>query len=234
LVLLIVVTVVVLIAYTPAMDTIPGYPGRRSRQALIENILRLDSLEREMANLTVYSDNIDMIMEGKTPVIRDVVRMGDSIRAQDKTIVSPDAVDSLLRARMEGDGEWSLAASVASSRVGGAAPGLIPPVTGGIIQGEFSPVGGRFGVELAAAEGSPVVAIGDGNVILTVWTPEEGYVVGIQHSGDLVSIYRRLSESLPRIGARVRAGEIVGTAGTLIFELWNNGTPVDPANYIVF
>jgi hypothetical protein len=113
-ILLVIMVVVLLIAYTPIMDTIPGYPGNRSREALIGSIMRLDSLEREMANLTVYSNNIDLIMEGKTPVVRNVERIGDSIQMQDKTLVAPNVADSILRARMEGEGAYSLTGSVSA------------------------------------------------------------------------------------------------------------------------
>ena len=232
LLLLIVVTVVLLIAYTPVMDTIPGYPGRRSREAIIQNIMRLDSLQREMANLTVYSNNIDLIMEGKTPVVRNTGRIGDSISVQDKTLVPPDAADSVLRARMEGDGAYSLAGSVAASRTVSVAPDLVPPVKG-IVRNGFSPVDGRYGVEIVTADQCPVVAVRDGTVVLSVMTPGEGFLVQIQHADNLISVYRRLSESGPGTGTRVKAGEVIGTAGPLVFELWYNGNAVDPLNYMV-
>jgi murein DD-endopeptidase MepM/ murein hydrolase activator NlpD len=232
-VLAILTLVVVLVAYTPLMDTIPGYPGRRSREALIASVTRLDSLEREMANLTVYSDNIGIILEGKTPVIRDVKHIGDSIQMQDKTMVPRGAADSALRARLEGTGPWSLSAAVASSRSHGVRPDLVLPAKG-IVGAEFSPVGGRFGVEIVTSDRSPVVAAREGTVILNVWAPDEGYIVQIQHADNLVSVYRRMSEAIPSVGTRVKAGEIIGIAGPLVFELWYNGTAIDPVNYIIF
>jgi murein DD-endopeptidase MepM/ murein hydrolase activator NlpD len=233
LVLAILTLVVVLVAYTPLMDTIPGYPGRRSRELLIAGVTRLDSLEREMANLTVYSNNIGMILEGKTPVIRDVDHVGDSIQMQDKTMIPRGAADSALRARLEGEGPWSLAAAVASSRSHGVKPDLVSPAKG-IIGAEFSPVDGRFGIEIVTADQSPVVAAREGTVILRTWTPGEGYLIEIQHADNLMSIYRRLLEAIPGVGTRVKAGEVIGVAGPLVFELWHNGTAIDPVNYIVF
>jgi hypothetical protein len=233
LVLLIFTVVVLLVAYTPVMDTIPGYPGRHSREALMAAVMRLDSLEREMANLTVYSENIGVIMEGKTPVVRNTGRVGDSIQMQDKTLVPRAAADSALRARMEGEGPWSLAASAAAQRSQGVAPDLVAPVKG-LVQRQFSPVDGMYGIEIGTADQSPVVAVRDGTVILNVWTSGEGYLMQIQHADNLVSVYRRLSKAEREVGTRVKAGEIVGVAGPLVFELWYNGTAVDPLNYIVF
>jgi murein DD-endopeptidase MepM/ murein hydrolase activator NlpD len=233
LVLLVLVVVVVLVAYTPVMDTIPGYPGRRSREAITAAVMRLDSLEREMANLTVYSDNIGLIMEGKTPVVRNTGRVGDSIHAQDKTLIPRNAADSALRARLEGDGPWSLAASAAASRTQGLTADLVAPVKG-LVQKSFSPVDGMYGIEIGTADQSPVVAARDGTVTLKVFITGEGYLVQLQHADNLVSVYRRLTESGREVGSRVKAGEIVGVAGPLVFELWYNGTAVDPLNYIVF
>ncbi len=247
-VLLVIVAVVLLIAYTPVMDTIPGYPGRESREMLVRSIMRLDSLEHEMANLTVYSDNIALIMEGKTPIIRNTSQIGDSIRTQDKTLVPPGAADSILRARMEGGGAYNLAASAAAARSSRIAAGLIPPAQG-LVQTRFSPVNGRYGVEIVTASNYPVVAVRDGSVIMNIRTLEDGHILQIQHPDNLVSIYKHISEPRHAIGERVRAGENIGIAGStgegsatgtdhshspFEFELWYNGTPVDPENYIVF
>lgn len=231
--LTLVVGIVLLIAYTPLMDNIPGYPGRRSRQALTGNILRLDSLERAMGNLSVFSNNIDLIMQGRTPVIRDVTRIGDSIGVQDKAIVPRTAADSLLRLQMEGAGAYNLAASSALRTVEAAAPELVPPAKG-VVGKAFSPVDGNFGVEIVTQTDSPVVAVRDGSVISSVWSPQAGWTVGVQHADNLVSVYRRLSGVEKPVGTRVKAGEIIGVASPLEFELWYNGTAVDPQKQIVF
>ncbi len=234
LLLVVIVGVILLVVYTPVMDTLGGYPGNRSRELLIANVMRLDSLERQMGNLTLYSDNIALIMEGKTPIIRDVSRIGDSVEMQDKTLVAPSLADSLLRARMEAaSGDLSLSASVSSPRSSAVGSDLVPPVQG-LVQTRFSPVNGNFGVEILTTANHPVVAVRDGSVILSVWSPEGGHIVQIQHADNLVSVYRRLSAVEKSVGARVKAGEIIGVASPLGFELWFNGTPVDPENYIVF
>jgi hypothetical protein len=244
LILILFIAVIAIVAYTPVMDTIPGYPGSRSREMLVQSVIRLDSLEREMHNLTVYSDNIALIMDGKTPVIRDVSRIGDSIEIQDKTVIPPNAADSILRLQMEGAGAYSLSASVSANRTSRGMTDLVPPAQG-LIRTRFNPVQGHFGVEVVTASNHPVVAIREGTVIMNTWTPEDGNIVQIQHPDNLVSVYRRVSQIQCNVGARVRAGEMIGIAGSVgedgttvtgppEFELWYNGSPVDPENYIVF
>lgn len=244
LILTLFIIVVIVVAYTPIMDNIPGYPGSRSREMLVHTIMKLDSLEREMNHLTVFSDNIALIMEGKTPVIRDVSRIGDSIEIQEKTLIPPNFADSVLRAQMEGGGVYSLAASAAANRLSRETVNLVPPVQG-LVQAHFDPIKGRFGVEIVTTTNQSVVAIREGSIIMSIWTPEEGNIVQIQHPDNLISVYKRISQLQRSVGSRVRAGEIIGLAGEVGengrndavpfgFELWYNGTPVDPEAYIVF
>ena len=83
----------------------------------------------------------------------------------------------------------------------------------------------------------------DGTVIFTDWTLETGHVIGIQHARNLISFYKHNSVLLKKQGEHVNAGDpiaISGESGELLsgphlhFELWYNGTPVNPEEYIIF
>ena len=158
-------------------------------------------------------------MEGKTPVVRTVGKE-DSIRTN-KTLVVPSREDSLLRAELEGEGPYSLGQSTG----GGAARKpieMVAPIEG-IVQ---------------------IVAADDGVVVMNLWTPETGYLIEIQHSNNLISIYKNLSKSLVAKGQRIKRGGVIGSNTEVLadggdakifeFELWSNGKPVDPESYIVF
>ena len=83
------------------------------------------------------------------------------------------------------------------------------------------------------------MAILDGTVISSSWTPSDGYVLFIQHSNNLTSVYRHNNEVIRKVGDRVRSGEIIGYTGStqpdaakknlFEIELWHNGTPCRPA-----
>lgn len=60
--------VVTAVVYTPILDTLPGYPGKKAREILLANIERIDSLEYSLRIMQAYSDNVALIMEGKTPL----------------------------------------------------------------------------------------------------------------------------------------------------------------------
>ncbi len=107
-VLLLFVIVLSLVAYSPVLEFLPGYrtEADRSRESLVQNIIRLDSMERVMNDMMTYNENISLILEGKTPVVRTIAA-ADSTR-RSKVLIMPSAEDSVLRAQMEGDGPYAL------------------------------------------------------------------------------------------------------------------------------
>lgn len=242
-VLLIFVLVLTFVAYSPVLELLPSYRSEadKSRENIIRNIMRLDSMERMMNDMLTYNHNIALIMEGKTPVVASRTQ-SDSLRI-DKRLVAPNAEDSVLRAQMEGDGAYSLERSVNARPPMREAIEMATPVEG-IITERFDLKQGRFGISIAAAPEAQVASADEGTVVLSLWTPETGYIIEVQHAGNLLSVYRNLSQSLVTPGQRVRRGEVIGTntealadagdAKILTFELWNNGKPVDPEGYIVF
>ena len=240
--LLLFILILTLVAYSPVLEFLPGYrtEADRSRESLVQNIIRLDSMERMMNDMLTYNQNIALIMEGKTPVAR-VLANSDSTRAT-KVLVMPSPEDSVLRAQMEGDGEYAVTGrSGGSRRSVREAIELATPVEG-IITDRFDIRNGNFGIRIAAAASDRIVAVDNGTVVLSLWTPETGYMVELQHAGNLLSVYKGLSQSLVTKGQTIRAGELIGynaeaeqgEVRLFEFELWNNGKPVNPEGYIVF
>ncbi|MDR0511018.1 MAG: M23 family metallopeptidase [Rikenellaceae bacterium] len=239
LLLVVLVAVATLVAYTSILDFIPGYPGNRSRETLIANIMRLDSLERRLSSLQVYSDNMSLILDGKIPTTRGVAQSSDSAKFARDNIVRPSREDSLLRAAIESGSLFSLPTRAAKSMNVTAKTRFVAPIKG-VLSSRFNPKENRYGVEIASAANQQVVAVADGTVALSIWTPNDGALIMVQHVDNMLSIYRRSSTALKTTGAMVKAGEVLGytgegaTGGAFEFELWKSGLPVDPESYIVF
>jgi murein DD-endopeptidase MepM/ murein hydrolase activator NlpD len=113
----------------------------------------------------------------------------------------------------------------------------------GIITANYNPVDNHYGVDIVAERNEAIKSTMDGTVIFSGWTVETGYVIAVQHQKNIISIYKHNSVLLKRIGDWVRAGEpiaIVGESGELSsgphlhFELWHNGMPVNPTDYVAF
>lgn len=234
-----------LVAYSPVLEFLPGYrtEADRSRESIVQNIIRLDSLERMMADMLSYNENIALILDGKSPVTRSATA-SDSIRMSGKKSVAPSAEDSLLRAQMEGKGPYALAREN-NGKKGPRSMGIdLTPPADGIITERFDIAADRFGVRIAAAAGNRISATYAGTVVQCAWSPESGYSIVLQHPQNLISTYKNLARSLVEPGQAVRAGELIGYSAenpdgaeqtqVFQFELWNNGKPVDPENFIVF
>lgn len=241
-VLILFVIILTLVAYSPVLELLPGYrtEANRSHESLVQNIIRLDSMERVMNEMITYNQNIAMIMAGKSPVERTVFSSDSS--QMSRILVMPSVEDSLLRAQMEGDGPYALVGDgAASRRAVRESIELVTPVEG-IITDHFNIEEGRFGVRIAASSANRVTAIDDGSVIASQWTPEGGYQLVVQHRNSLIAIYKNLSQPLVSTGQMIRSGELIGytyeseaeAPKPFELELWNNGKAVDPEGYIVF
>lgn len=243
-VIILFVIVVSLVAYTPILEFVPGYRGSKMRANMVESIIRVDSMERKLNELQVYSQNISMIMEGKTPFVRDVERVGDSVTIESPEAVLPSSADSTLRRQLEGTGVYSLSSAASQAkRAQQSGMEFIPPLRG-VVATHFAPKDGRYGVGLATATNQQILAVAAGTVVLSVWTPDNGHIIQIQHSDNFISTYKHSTMALPTIGARVRSGEVIGYTGEGVsgeegkglfeFELWYKGSAVDPETFIVF
>ena len=93
------------------------------------------------------------------------------------------------------------------------------------------------GLDIAAAVGTPVVAMAEGTVILAGRVADGAVVVMIDHGGKVETLYGHLEPALAvKKGDQVAAGQLLGTVGLtghttgphLHFELWNGAKPIDP------
>ena len=235
--------VLLLVAYTPVLDIFPGYrtSAERSHDRLVQSIMRIDSLERRMNDMLTYNEDIAMIMEGRTPVLRTPMN-GDTTRL-DKTLVPPSQLDSLLRAQMEGEGDYSLSRTLRERERGGNLPEFAVPAEG-IITRHFSRKDNYLGVGIQAAPNAPVTAIDDGTVIDVAAGVDGGNTVTVQHFNGFISVYRNLAQILVSKGQPLKSGQVIGynamreegdrTNPLVELEIWNEGKAVDPEIYIVF
>ncbi|MFN8211345.1 MAG: M23 family metallopeptidase [Bacteroidales bacterium] len=231
-----------LIAFTNIREFIPGYPDVNMRRNILMDAIRLDSLEHELDLRDKYFANLNAVISGRTPAEtitpRDTTRKGGQVRFS----TSPE--DQALRNQVEKDEKFNLTlgprtvdnASLASLH-------FFPPVKG-VVTGKFDYRTKHFATDIVTRPKSPVMAALDGTVIFTGWTMETGYVIEIQHTNNLVTVYKHNSALFKQPGDLVKAGEaisIVGDSGELYtsgphlhFEIWFKGTPLDPEKHVFF
>jgi murein DD-endopeptidase MepM/ murein hydrolase activator NlpD len=238
---LIVVGIFALVAFTGIRQLIPGYPDENLRRTIHMNAVRLDSLENEIRMRDQYFQTIRSLVAGKEPV--DPVNFGDTTMETASVEFARSVEDSLLRMQIEQEEQYNLLA-LSNQRPPTDLAGIhfFAPLRG-LVTLPFKATENHFGTDIVAAPNEVVKATLDGTVIMDAWTVETGYVIHIQHENNLVSVYKHNSELLKKSGNMVKAGDaiaIIGNSGELTtgphlhFELWHNGTPIDPQSYIVF
>lgn len=235
-VMLLFALILALLAYTPVTDLLPGYKteAMRSREFMMQNIMKVDSLEHIMNDMMAYNENIAILVGGRTPAVKTTIASDSTYRT--KGIVPPSPQDSLLRAQMLGDTPYNLQNTV---KVQQREKSELSMPADGIVTEHFDMRNNIYGVRLATAPLAQVTATADGTVMSVLWTPDKGNVVQIQHPDGLVSAYVNLNQVLVTPGQVVRNSEVIGYTADeadrmFEFQLWSNGTPADPESFIVF
>lgn len=236
--------VTAIIVFTPLKEYIPGYSDQQMKLNAYRAMSTADSLDQALAIRDLYIDNLRQILSGELKV--DSVHMAVPLtKSPSLADLKPSPVDSVMRKQVQQQEAYSVhAKGVAASLDQLGLPGILffPPLRG-VVTNKFNAGEGHYGIDIVTKADDAVKACLDGTVILASWTSDAGYVIQIQHSMDLVSVYKHNAVLLRQVGDHVKAGEviaIVGNSGELTsgphlhFELWSGGKAVDPQTYIGF
>lgn len=237
------VVTIYLIAFTPLREYIPGYADTNVPAQIYELNRKTDSLENAFRLKDQYLNNIKRIVAGDS-IVYNASHIMSSSANYDTIRLSISAEDSMLREAYDAQTKFNLyqnrTVKYSSADLGHL--NFFPPITG-IVTRSFNPVLEHFGLDLVANQSEAIKATMDGTVIFSDWTLETGYVIGLQHKNNLISVYKHNSVLLKQQGDFVKAGEtiaIVGESGELStgphlhFEIWYNGKPLDPEEIITF
>ncbi len=243
-IIFLIVFVTYLIAFTPLREYIPGYSDTEMRMQIYENTLRTDSLERELAMKDLYLQNINMIIAGETP--NQQAHEPDTTKDYATIEFNNSKQDSMLREMVEAEERFNIqnlqlgVPKSVESNIRNLF--FFAPLKGDVTAG-FDSKEKHYAVDIVAKENEPIKATLDGTVIFSSWTYDSGHVIAVQHSSNLTSFYKHCSVLLKKTGESIKAGEVIAVVGNsgelttgphLHFELWFNGRPVNPEDYIVF
>jgi murein DD-endopeptidase MepM/ murein hydrolase activator NlpD len=240
---ILVVLTVLLIAFTSVRELLPDYPSGKVHRIVVMNALKLDSLEHEIEIRDKYFTNLNNIISGQN--------IAESIISKKDTIISKNIKfkksnkDSLFRKQIEKEEQFNLTFDITPKQQPSTNLSQIHFFTPlrGVVTNSFNPAINHYGVDIVAGPNEVIKAVLEGTVVLSSWTLETGYIIEIQHDNNLISVYKHNAEVFKKVGSHVVAGEaiaIVGNSGELTtgphlhFELWYNGSPVNPEDYIVF
>jgi murein DD-endopeptidase MepM/ murein hydrolase activator NlpD len=240
-----------ILVFTPLKEYIPGYTGSDYRDEIVALRIRADSLEQESKAAELYIKNLLQIVNGNVPIIKidtPVIEVSSTQKIYDTiNLKRVSGKEMKLRNQMENESSYSLGLNLSLNAVPGQVTNLksyyfFPPIKG-YVTDEFDPKKDHFGVDVVAPENEAIKAVMDGIVVFSSWTLETGYVIALQHRNNLISLYKHNSVLLKKEGSYVRAGDVIAIIGNtgehstgphLHFEIWYNGIPLNPKDYIVF
>ena len=226
-----------LIAYTPLSEYVPGKSSIDIQKGLIELNIKSDSLEVVLLNQSIYLKNINNIINGEELVKPEDLE--EITNTQIPISFEKSEEDSLFRLQVETEDKSSI---YKKEKTKNNHLIFFTPLSGFISDG-YNNNKKHFGVDLVAKEKSRISSVLDGTVVISHWAYETGYVICVQHSDNYLSFYKHNSVLLKSVGDYVNAGDhiaIIGNSGELSsgphlhFELWHKGIPVNPENYISF
>jgi len=227
----------ILILTTSLTDYVPGKASEDVQKELTLLSEQSDSLLAILNSQHTYMQNVRNIISGNKLISPQIIESNKNI--EDEISFEKSIEDSILRATLESEDKGVIRTNTENYT---EVLMFFPPIEG-IITDQFNPKTKHFGVDLVAKEKTRISTVLEGTVIISNWTAETGYVIGVQHKNNYISIYKHNSILLKDVGDFVNVGEpiaIIGNSGELSsgphlhFELWHRGEPVNPENYILF
>ena len=229
-----------IIAFTPLRQYIPGYASTKLKQEATNLAIKSDSLESLVKDNTAYINSIKKVLTGDLEYAKF---NKDSIIAAEKQTIDESALlaseaESQLQETVKKEDKYNVFES-SKPKVSFV---LFPPAKGKIIE-KYNAKNKHLAIAIALANNTPIKAVATGTIVFADWTPSSGYVVIIRHQDAILSVYKNAGSLTKKQGDTVKSGEVIALAGnsvnpdasiSLHFELWKDGFPIDPTQFINF
>ena len=229
-----------IVFFTELRELVPGYSSSDLLNRAIYLTQKTDSLERQIELNNKFYKSIEDVLSGKTDefIERDNIPTDSSLNDKSLFSISPNSEDSILRNYVDSQDKFNLTKNelVIENKM------FFSPIKGDITQ-TFNFEENHFAIDIAADIGTPVKSILDGKILFSEWSVDTGHVIIVDHGDNIVSVYKHNSKSLKEQNDFVQAGEVIAYSGNqgslssgphLHFELWKNGTPIDPEPLLNF
>ena len=221
-----------LIVYTPVRNFLPGYSASL-RQEIIEESMRIDSLQHTMDLQTQYISIVRDVVAGE--VKSDTVVSLDSLQIimQEQLLEAKNEATEAFLAEYESRERDNLLLFDAPAST--PVFSLYTPAHGVIIN-TYAPQEGRHGVTIQTPNKENVCATLDGTIVYVDAEENETFTVMALHRTYL-SVYRNVGRVLCKVGDAVQTGQTIAVVqdGTpFVFELWKQGQEINPEEIIAF
>ena len=227
-----------LIAFTSLKEYIPGYDSTELRTKALKNIEKVDSLTQVIDSNQEFINSIGGVITGeiqKKELKSDQNEVNEFFNYK---ALKTNKEDSILRKIVEKEDKFN-ALDPITKKVDFV---LFSPVVGKVTSG-FDFGSKHFGIDVALPLKTPIKAVAGGTVVFAEWTVQTGFVIILKHTFGLISIYKHNDSGLIKQGDLIEPGQVIAFSGNtgelttgphLHFELWREGNPINPEDYVNF
>jgi len=249
-VLLIFLTTLI-ISVTPLKYYIPGYTTLEEHRMYLQVSAQIDSISELVKQNQQYLDNFYNVLNGTNIEDENNVSIDKSqLASHEPTERKEDEMEAMREVDMQASDlltnhlrtEEENSKLPVSHRADISNISLAAPATG-VLAEEFDMARNHYGIDIQNKKNTVITSVAEGIIIYTGFDPANGNTMVIQHPGNVISIYKHNEVLLKSVGSRVSMGEAIAKMGSsgqgrkatahLHFELWYNGFPVNPLDYIV-
>lgn len=236
--LILIILTTVLITITPLREYIPGYGSSKQGKKILMLQSKVDSLQQTIVNFDQYRENIQKVFANQdfasdTMAFHSI--KPEKIKQNEFAFSKEDSM--LMNIDMQYKKKNTHEEIKISKRKINAYPLFFIPFNGVIIN-KYNLNENQCGLSFKVLDVNELHAIASGNVIYSNKISRDEHVLILQYPENIISIYKFVGESIVQTGSFVRVGQVIGkitdVTKEVYFELWINGKPVNPENYISF
>lgn len=245
-VVLIVATVLLVLIFTPVGAVVPiQNPELENKygRELVSLNQRMTTMLEELIELREYNVKLrkalgeNAVATDSGVVVANAPRSSAGKETKKETRISPTT--QAIRSALSQSGT-RLSEHAVEEKQQVVFPVILP--TEGYISRGFEAEQRHYGLDIAGKTGTPVNAAADGHIVFAGWTSDDGYKIIVSHAGGFLTFYKHNQSLLKSSNTFIRRGEpiaLLGNSGQtssgphLHFEIWKDGSPVDPSRYIL-
>lgn len=234
-----------LIALTPLRVYIPGYTSQKDYKLYRKAANKIDSLEKVIQYNQEYINHYTAMAKEDVPTVEEMDKNANAtpqVHTSERDKRLAGQTQKIIEESEKILGRVQKSTTNATPTIDQAKISnlsIYPPALGAVNR-LFNPSERHYGIDIRGAGKSPICCVADGVVINTGYNAQDGYYIIVQHPGNLTSIYKQNGRLLKKIGDRVQSGSPIAVMGEangkvphLHFELWYNGFPINPLDYLV-
>lgn len=227
-----------LIAFTPIKEYIPGYSSTKLKKRARFLVYKVDSLEQSLSINEAYIKNVKNVLTGNVDTEQVSKKSSTKKITTENVNLKASELDLVFRQDVEEKDRFSLFDQVTKK----TEMVFFTPIKGKITD-SYNPKTKHFAIDIAVTKGTPVKSVANGTVIFSGFTADTGHVIIIKHKQGFLSAYKHNATLFKEQGDLVKSGEVIANAGStgklttgphLHFELWSEGYPVNPTDFIDF